>query len=117
MRETAECAAYTVRRATVSESSDVQRRRGGVTPLDASVALSHQPFDVGPLASLAVGGVGVTTVNTLLPEPGALPDQVVDGALQLGDAILEIADGRARIHGSSRKTRNIACQWNLRYWS
>jgi hypothetical protein len=55
------------------------------------VALPHQPFDLRGLATLGVGGVGVTAVDALLAETGALPDQIVDGSLQLGDAILEIA--------------------------
>jgi hypothetical protein len=65
------------------------------------VALSHQPFDLRRLATLGVGRVCVPAVDALLAETGALPDQIVDGTLQLGDAILEIADGRAGLHGSS----------------
>src|SRR5215204_3810137 len=72
-----------------------------VAPIDVPVALPHQPFDLGRLASLGVRRVRMAAVDALFAETGALPDQVVDGALQLGDAILEIADGRAGFHGSS----------------
>src|SRR5215207_1953513 len=90
--------------------------RPGVTSIDVLVALPHQPLDLGRLAPLGVGRIGVAAVDTLLAESGALPDQVVDGALQLGDAILEIANGRAGIHGSSRVEGNIARRGLARHW-
>src|SRR5215210_7263976 len=102
---------YTLRPARCRWDSDRPPRatdRSGVTPIDAPVALPHQRFDLGRLATLPMCRVRMAAVHALLAEPGAFPDQVVDGALQLGDAILEIADGRAGLHGSSMWRRNIA---------
>src|SRR5260221_642126 len=62
---------------------------------------AHQLFDLRGLALFAVARIRVSAVHALLAEARALPDEVVDRALQFGDAILEILRGRAFCHDSS----------------
>ena len=62
------------------------------------VSLAHQRFDLGSLAALGVAGIGVAAVHALLAEAGALPDQVVNRALQLRDLVFQLLDGGVRWH-------------------
>jgi hypothetical protein len=55
-------------------------------------ALPHQFLDFGGLAPFGVSRIGVSAVDALLAESRPLPDQVIDGPLQLGDTILEITN-------------------------
>jgi hypothetical protein len=45
-----------------------------------------------------MAGIGVAAVDALFAETGALPNEVVDGALQLGDPFFEIVDGGVSRH-------------------
>ena len=69
------------------EAQPARRRIDELAPRSA-----HQLLDFGSLALLGVGGIGVAAVDALLAEAGPLPDQVIDGTLQLGDAIFEITN-------------------------
>ena len=51
---------------------------------------AHQLFDLGAFALWFVPGVVVAAVDALLTESGALPDQVVHGALQFLDAVGQV---------------------------
>ena len=53
---------------------------------------AHQLLHFSSLALLGVSRIGVAAVDALLAETGPLPDQVIDGTLQLGDAIFEITN-------------------------
>src|SRR6476469_6345936 len=60
--------------------------------------LAHERFDLGRLAALGVARVGMAAVHALLAEAGALPDEVVNRALQLRDLVFQLLDGGVRWH-------------------
>src|SRR5687767_9719875 len=53
--------------------------------------LPHQLLDFGGLALGLVPRIRVPAMNALLTESGASPDQIVHGALQLLDAVGQVA--------------------------
>lgn len=61
--------------------------------------LADEFFDVGGFAGWFVAGIGVTAVDALFSEAGATPDEIVDGALEVFDAVFEVRWGG---HGSER---------------
>src|SRR5690348_3179796 len=74
-----------------------------------SVLLSHQLLHLRRLALLGVARIRVAAVDALLAEAGALPDQVVDGALQLGDPVFEVLNG-----GAGARWHGLAPRWSWR---
>jgi len=61
--------------------------------ISANRGLSHELLDLGGLALRLVSGIRVATVDALLTETCAPPDEIVERALELLDAIGEVGRG------------------------
>ena len=67
-------------------------RREGQMP-----SLTHEVLHLGRLAAGLVLRVGAPAMNAMIAEAAAPPDEIVERALELGDAILEKPETRLRI--------------------
>ena len=66
--------------------------------------LIYKPFGLvigvlGGLAARLVLGIGAPAVDAVIPETPTPPDEVIDGALELRDPVLELLETGVRVRG------------------